>query len=210
MKYLIPAGLALILTSGTVSAQPAVPGKCDVTVSFGSYAMGIDRPTFDKVERLLVRDRRVAKSDQQRWGREGEVTICAKARRRADIAPLFHRIKALFPRDPRSCTKRSPRSSRHRYIGHTTARRRHYELHITQRLDPQRRPQPVPGIGRPGTAGSDEEDTHERRGTVPREPPLTLALSPEGRGDWFTQVRALPARGPRSSVPSPLRGRGLG
>ena len=102
MKTLIAASLALILTAGAAAAQPvSAPGQCDVKVTFGSYAMGIDRPTFEKVDRLLSRDRRVAKSDQQRWGREGEVTICAKTRRRADIAPLFYRIKALFPRNPR-------------------------------------------------------------------------------------------------------------
>ena len=99
MKHLIAAGLVLILSAGSAAAQPVA--KCDVTVRFGSYAMGIDRPTFERVDRLLLRDRRIAKSDQQRWGREGEVTICAKARRRADIAPLFYRIKALFPRNPR-------------------------------------------------------------------------------------------------------------
>lgn len=101
MKLVI-AGLALILTPAMASAQPGfAPGQCDVKVSFGSYAMGIDRPTFERVERLIARDRRVAKSDQQRWGREGEVTICAKVRRRADIAPLYTRIKAQLPRNPR-------------------------------------------------------------------------------------------------------------
>ncbi|RYE02741.1 MAG: hypothetical protein EOP61_07430 [Sphingomonadales bacterium] len=102
MQYVIATSLALILTAGSAAAQPDfAAGQCDVKVSFGSYAMGIDRPTLERVERLLARDRRVVKSDQQRWGREGEVTICAKARRRADIAPLFYRIKALFPRNPR-------------------------------------------------------------------------------------------------------------
>ena len=101
MKYLILT-LALIGAPAAASAQPVfAPGQCDVTVAFGSYAMGIDQPTFARVERLLSHDRRVARSDQQRWGREGEVTICAKARRRADVAPLFYRIKALFPRNPR-------------------------------------------------------------------------------------------------------------
>lgn len=101
MKHLIAAGLALILSTGTASAQSGfAPGKCDLTVSFGSYAMGIDRASFAQVDRLLRRDRSVAKSDQQRWGREGEVTICAKLRRRADLAPLFYRIKAILPRNP--------------------------------------------------------------------------------------------------------------
>ncbi|WP_066794681.1 hypothetical protein [Sphingomonas soli] len=101
MKYVFAATLALIVTTVSAAAQPVAHGACDVKVSFGSYAMGIDRPTFERVERLLARDRRVAKSEQQRWGREGEVTICAKLGRRADAAPLFYRIKALFPRNPR-------------------------------------------------------------------------------------------------------------
>lgn len=100
MKHPIAASLALMLTTATAAAQPA-PGKCDVTISFGSYAMGIDRPAFERIDRLLSRDRRIAKSDQQRWGREGEVTICAKVRRRTDIAPLFYRIRAMLPAHPR-------------------------------------------------------------------------------------------------------------
>lgn len=102
MRYLTAASLAFILSTGSATAQPEfAPSKCDVTVTFGSYAMGIDRPTYEKVDRLLKRDRRAAKTEQQRWGREGEVTLCTKVRRRADVAPLFYRIKTLFPRNPR-------------------------------------------------------------------------------------------------------------
>jgi hypothetical protein len=99
VKHLI-AGLALTLIAGSAAAQPT-PSNCSVKVSFGSYAMGIDRPTFTRVERLLARDRGVTRSDQQRWGREGEVTICVKTRRRADTTRLYSKIRALFPRKPR-------------------------------------------------------------------------------------------------------------
>lgn len=102
MRYLIAASLLMILPAGTAAAQPyATPGECDVKVTFGSYAMGIDQPAFERIDRLLSRDGRVGSSERQRWGREGEITICAKARRRSDVAALFYRVKALFPRKPR-------------------------------------------------------------------------------------------------------------
>ncbi|RYY26513.1 MAG: hypothetical protein EOP62_10335 [Sphingomonadales bacterium] len=101
MNQLIVASLALILTAGSAAAHPQAAKACDLTVNFGSYAMGIDRPTFTKVEQLLARDRGVARSDQQRWGREGEVTICVDTKRRADTTRLYSRIRALFPRKPR-------------------------------------------------------------------------------------------------------------
>ena len=43
-----------------------------------------------------------------------------------------------------------------------------------------------------------------------REPPLTLTLSPEGRGDCFTPVLKRSARGARHPVPSPRVSRGEG
>lgn len=99
MKTLIAASLALILPAETTAAQPVK--TCDVTVTFGSYAMGIDQPTFARVEKLLKRDRGVVRSEQKRWGREGEVTICVDTRRKADATRLFSRIRAMFPRKPR-------------------------------------------------------------------------------------------------------------
>jgi hypothetical protein len=67
-------------------------------------------------------------------------------------------------RDPRRRTKRGPRRSRHTYGRPAPGGAATTKLHLPQRLDPQRRPQPVPGIGRPRTAGGDQQDTHERTG----------------------------------------------
>jgi hypothetical protein len=79
----------------------AAPTQCAVSVQFGSYAMGIDRPAFDKVQALLKRDTRVRGVDLQRWGREGETTLCVQLRRSRDARAVFGRVKAALPARPR-------------------------------------------------------------------------------------------------------------
>lgn len=74
------------------------PASCPLTVQFGSYGTGIDRPTLKRVEDLLRRERRVAKVERYRWGREGEVTLCARTRSASDARRLFARIKPMLPR----------------------------------------------------------------------------------------------------------------
>jgi hypothetical protein len=77
----------------------AAPGACPLEIEFGSYAMGIDRPTLERVEQLLAAERiAVARAP---WGREGEVTLCAAARSDADAERLARRIAALLPPEPR-------------------------------------------------------------------------------------------------------------
>jgi hypothetical protein len=106
----IAAIFAALLTVGaahagtrTVPITPITeaPRNCPLTVSFGSYAMGIDGKAFDAVSGLLTRDRGVKAVEQYRWGREGEVTLCARTRGGADARRLFWRVRALFPRAPR-------------------------------------------------------------------------------------------------------------
>lgn len=100
---------ALALSATTASAQtrtPIVsvaeaPRDCSLTASFGSYAMGIDGRAFERVSALLTRDRSVKAIEQFRWGREGEVTLCARTRSGADARRLFGRVRALLPAKPR-------------------------------------------------------------------------------------------------------------
>jgi hypothetical protein len=101
---------AAALIFGLLPAAPALaaPGaqaetivQCPLSVSFGSYAMGIDQGTLKSVDRLLARDRGVRNVDRRRWGREGEVTLCVQTRTRADAKRLFTRVKKLFPAKPR-------------------------------------------------------------------------------------------------------------
>ena len=53
------------------------------------------------IQSLLDRDRAVRSVTRHPWGREGEVTLCANTRRRADTARLFHAIRRLVPVRPR-------------------------------------------------------------------------------------------------------------
>jgi hypothetical protein len=73
---------------------------CTLSVRFGSYAMGIDQPTYARVRAFLA-ERRV-RLREDRWGREGEVTLCADlAPRRADkLARAVARLLPAAPRGP--------------------------------------------------------------------------------------------------------------
>jgi len=78
-----------------------IPADCPLKVEFGSYAMGIDRNAYDAIDRLFARDRGVRRVVRQRWGREGEVTLCAITRNPADAKRLGQRARALVPARPR-------------------------------------------------------------------------------------------------------------
>jgi len=88
-----PAGPARTLA-------PGEPADCPLTIVFGSYAMGIDRSTLEQVDALLNADTSVVAVERRVWGREGEVTLCARTRTPADAARLFEQVKALFPAAP--------------------------------------------------------------------------------------------------------------
>lgn len=85
------------------AVNPSKPraGACALTVAFGSYAMGIDRPTLDRVEALLAADPAVAGVERRGRGREGETELCAGIASAADAERLFHAIAELLPADPR-------------------------------------------------------------------------------------------------------------
>jgi hypothetical protein len=74
---------------------------CPLTIAFASYGAGIDNPTRERVQAMLVGDRAVTGFDAQRWGREGEVTLCIRTSAAPDAARLFHQARALIPAQPR-------------------------------------------------------------------------------------------------------------
>ena len=80
---------------------PGPGADCPLAIRFGSYAMGIDRPTLEAVESLLAADAAVTAVERSPWGREGEVTLCARLRSDADAGRLFRAIAGLFPAEPR-------------------------------------------------------------------------------------------------------------
>lgn len=102
MRPFLPI-LALVALAAPASAfaQARPAPQCAVSVGFASYAMGIDRAALDRVQSLLRRDRGVRAVEAQRWGREGETTLCVKLRRPGDARRVFGRVKAALPARPR-------------------------------------------------------------------------------------------------------------
>lgn len=87
-------------TGAPQRATPA-PSDCPLTVGFGSYAMGIDRAAYNNIDRMLRADRGVRTVTRHPWGREGETTLCARTRSRADAQRLFAAVRARLPARPR-------------------------------------------------------------------------------------------------------------
>ena len=75
----------------------AAAGGCDLKVDFASIGTGIDSATLQKVDTLLSGDTGISTIDRQRWGKEGEITLCIATRTEADATRLFGSVKRLFP-----------------------------------------------------------------------------------------------------------------
>jgi hypothetical protein len=105
MRILPFAAAALLIAPVAIAAQPRggsqPPPNCPLTIGFASYGAGIDRPSYEAVERLLRRDRAVRAVTRHRWGREGEITLCALTRSARDAGRLFQASRRLIPSRPR-------------------------------------------------------------------------------------------------------------
>ena len=88
-------------TPSAAELAPDNPNLCTISMVFGSFGPGIDRPTLTRVERLLRSDRRVRNFSSHPWGREGEVTLCVHLRRASDAAPLGRQLRRMIPARPR-------------------------------------------------------------------------------------------------------------
>jgi hypothetical protein len=74
---------------------------CPLSIAFASYGAGIDNPVREQVQSILVGDHAVTGLQADRWGREGEVTLCVRTRAAPDAARLFHQVRAIIPAQPR-------------------------------------------------------------------------------------------------------------
>lgn len=100
MKTLLAATLALTVLLPV--AAGATGPACDVTVQFGSYAMGIDGRSFDRVQTYVRRHPRLIQtSSVTAWGREGEKTVCLTARTRKSVNTVFHDVRGLIGKGQR-------------------------------------------------------------------------------------------------------------
>jgi len=91
------AALPPILALAACAAAPAPAARCDVTIRFGSYGAGIDRPLADKVAAAVKADRDVARSERKPWGREGEYDLCLTAKPGQDAKAMYERYRAMLP-----------------------------------------------------------------------------------------------------------------
>ncbi len=107
----VAAAAVLAAACATVpadAAQPAgTPGRpgiapgdenCDVTIVFGSYAMGIDGQTYERVEAYLKRRAPAVHYTSSAWGREGERTVCVTTRSARATRKVFNDVRNLTPR----------------------------------------------------------------------------------------------------------------
>lgn len=87
---------------------------CDVTVSFGSYAMGVDRELKTRILALVAEDPGLDNTEERPWGREGESNLCIHAPRPGQADRLYARIAEMIPsysdQAPTSVTHRDGRS----------------------------------------------------------------------------------------------------
>lgn len=86
-----------VLPAAAQTGPAPFAAPCSVSVQFGSYAMGIDGKSFERVERYVARNTRlVSGSRVDRWGREGERTVCITTRSRGATSRVFADIKSLI------------------------------------------------------------------------------------------------------------------
>lgn len=97
---LVAAPAAAARTPGPGQGTP-VPRNCPLVVVFGSYCAGIDQPTLERVDHYLAGERTVTAVSRHPWGREGEITLCVRARGSADLVRIGNRIRAAIPARPR-------------------------------------------------------------------------------------------------------------
>ena len=93
----------------SAAATPAA-SACDVEVSFGSFGQGVDTALREQVLAVTTANPDVTRSTEDRWGREGETTLCLTVKDAASADRLYGSIAALLP----STSTRAPTTVRHR------------------------------------------------------------------------------------------------
>lgn len=98
---MIRALAVAILLTGCAGDQavthPVTPGVCHVEVTFGSYAMGVDRDLKARIQAVIAADEDVLDVEESSWGREGESTLCISTLSPAAADRLYGEIAALIP-----------------------------------------------------------------------------------------------------------------
>ncbi len=70
---------------------------CDITIRFGSYGGGVDRPLADRIAETAKVDRDLAQTERKPWGREGEYDLCLSVKSGRDAKAIYQRYRAMLP-----------------------------------------------------------------------------------------------------------------
>ncbi len=98
LAALLALGLSACAAASAPEASPGgVAPRCDVTIRFGSYGAGIDRPLSDRIAGMVKADHDVARSERRPWGREGEYDLCLTATSRLKATVVYERYQAMLP-----------------------------------------------------------------------------------------------------------------
>lgn len=104
------AAVARIEAEAEARADTVVSATtCDVEVSFGSFGSGVDGPLREQIRTLVLGDPDMVTSHEDRWGREGESTLCLQLKNEAAADRIFGAVAALLP----SYSTRAPTTVRH-------------------------------------------------------------------------------------------------
>lgn len=97
IRFALIAAAALALSACAATPPVQAAARCDVTVKFGSYGMGIDRSLADRIGAAVKADRDIARTERKPWGREGEYDLCLQARAGRDARAIYERYRAMLP-----------------------------------------------------------------------------------------------------------------
>ncbi|MBU4435584.1 MAG: hypothetical protein KKC14_14365 [Alphaproteobacteria bacterium] len=97
IRLTLIAGAAGLLAACAATPPPPTATRCDVTVKFGSYGMGIDQPLAARIGAAAEADRDLAAVERRPWGREGEYDLCLQAKAGRDAKAIYERYRALLP-----------------------------------------------------------------------------------------------------------------
>lgn len=98
MKYLV---VLILFYGGLAAPVSAATPNCDITVSFGSYAMGIDHKALDKINAYAKASKDVTQIKLVPWGREGEKNLCLKVKPEK-LESVYQQIKSMIPEESKA------------------------------------------------------------------------------------------------------------
>jgi|GEM_PF-6239374 len=88
--------LGVPTTLAMAETPPPTNASCDITLSFGSYAMGIDHEVKAKITAYVEKSKDITGHRLTPWGREGEKNLCLSVKPET-FEKVYKDLKAMIP-----------------------------------------------------------------------------------------------------------------